>query len=55
MRAQQPLALLAFYLLEAESDNGFANWNFLDAYLEKGKVYPIYKLMNDVSAASRLR
>jgi hypothetical protein len=55
VRMQQPLAPLAFYLLEAESDNGFVNWNFLDAYLEKGKTYPIYKLMKDVSAASRLR
>ena len=55
VRTAQPLALLAFYLLEAESDGGFVNWNFLDAYLEKGKTYPIYKLMKDVSAASRLR
>lgn len=55
VRTQQPLASLAFYLLEPESDNGFANWNFLEAYLEKGKTYPIYKLMKEVNAASRLR
>jgi hypothetical protein len=55
VRTQQTLAPLAFYLLEAESDNGFANWNFLDAYLEKSKTYPIYKLMKDVNAPSKLR
>ena len=55
VRTAQPLALLAFYLLEAESDGGLVNWNFLDAYLEKGKTYPIYRLTKDVSVASRLR
>lgn len=55
VRTAQPLATLAFYLLEAESDNGFVNWNFLDAYLEKGKTYPIYKLMKDAGVASKLR
>ncbi|MCI0661032.1 MAG: M14 family metallopeptidase [Acidobacteria bacterium] len=39
----QPKAPLIFYLLEAESDDGFVNWNFLDSYLEIGKTYPIYK------------
>jgi hypothetical protein len=54
VRASQPLATLASYLLEAESDDGLVNWNFLDAYLEKGKVYPIYKATQEVKAASRL-
>ncbi|MDQ3011374.1 MAG: hypothetical protein M3X11_11805, partial [Acidobacteriota bacterium] len=55
VRTNQPLAALIGYLLEAESDDGFVNWNFLDAYLEKGKTYPIYKLMGEVKAASRLK
>ena len=55
VRTNQPLAALVCYLLEAESDDGFVNWNFLDAYLEKGKTYPIYKLMREVKAASRLK
>jgi hypothetical protein len=55
IRTTQPLAPLIFYLLEAESDDGFVNWNFLDAYLEKGKVYPIYRTMGEVKAASRLK
>jgi len=55
VRTAQPLSALIFYLLEAESDDGFVNWNFLDAYLEKGKTYPIYKAMGEVKAASQLR
>jgi hypothetical protein len=55
VRTAQPLSPLVFYLLEAESDDGFVNWNFLDAYLEKGKTYPIYKAMGEVKAASHLR
>ncbi len=54
VRTTQASAPLIFYLLEAESDDGFVNWNFLDVYLEKGKVYPIYKAMQEVKAASRL-
>ena len=55
VRTTQPLASLIFYLLEAESDDGFVRWNFLDAYLEKGKTYPIYKLTGEVKAASMLK
>lgn len=55
VRTAQPLAALLCYLLEAESDDGFVRWNFLDAYLEKGKTYPIYKLLSEVKAAARLQ
>jgi Zinc carboxypeptidase len=55
VRTSQPSASLIFYLLEAESDDGFVNWNFLDAYLEKGSTYPIYRLTGDVKAPSRLK
>lgn len=54
VRTSQPTASLIFYLLDAESDDGFVSWNFLDAYLEKGKAYPIYKLFGNISAASRV-
>jgi hypothetical protein len=43
---------LIFYLLEPESDDGFANWNFFDEFLiaelkDKGKaIYPVYKIKN---------
>lgn len=54
VRTAQPLSTLAFYLLEAESDDGLAAWNFLDAYLEKGRTYPIYKVIGEVKAAGRV-
>jgi predicted deacylase len=54
VRATQPTAALIFYLLEAESDDGFVNWNFLDAYLEKGKRYPIHRLTGEARIPSRL-
>ena len=54
LRAAQPLGALAFYLLEPESDDGLAVWNFLDPYLEAGKTYPVYRTMQEVKASSRL-
>jgi hypothetical protein len=39
----QPLARLAFYLLEPRSDDGLTNWNFLDDALRGAKVYPIVR------------
>ncbi len=45
----QPLANLIFYLLEPQSDDGLANWNFIDKYLHAAGVnkkpveYPIFK------------
>jgi hypothetical protein len=40
----QPLGRLAFTLLEPRSDDGFLNWNLLDAALEKTPgVYPVVR------------
>jgi hypothetical protein len=40
----QPLARLAFYLLEPASDDGLVNWNALDDQLGAGvKTYPILR------------
>ena len=45
----QPLGRLAFTLLEPRSDDGFLNWNLLDAALEKTPgVYPIVRVMGGV-------
>lgn len=42
--AAQPLGNLIFYLLEPQSDDGLATWNFLDEAIgEGGKEYPIFK------------
>jgi hypothetical protein len=56
----QPNANLIFYLLEAESDDGLANWNFFDEYLTSHRqadgtaVYPVYRLHREVNVARRL-
>jgi hypothetical protein len=42
--ANQPLARLAFYLLEPESDDGFVTWNLIEAGLSPGATYPIYRV-----------
>jgi hypothetical protein len=46
----QPLANVAAYLLEPESDDGFLVWNFFDRYLvpqwgRGEQVYPVFKLL----------
>jgi hypothetical protein len=55
VRTSNQLGRLAFYLLEAESDDGLIYWNFLDSSIEKGKVLPIYRVMREVRAATRLK
>lgn len=54
VRAAQPLGTLAAYLLEPESDDGLTTWNFMDSYLESGKVHPVCKVTGNVKAASRV-
>jgi hypothetical protein len=44
--ANQPLARLAFYLLEAESDDGLVTWNFLGDGLTAGATFPVYRVMS---------
>jgi hypothetical protein len=39
----QPLARLAFYLLEPASDDGLVAWNFLDDQLGDATTYPILR------------
>ncbi|HSU15645.1 M14 family metallopeptidase [Longimicrobium sp.] len=41
--ADQPLGRLAFTLLEPRSDDGFATWGLLDAWLKDAAVYPILR------------
>jgi len=40
----QPLARLAFSLLEPRSDDGFANWGLLAEHLRAGGTYPISRV-----------
>jgi hypothetical protein len=44
--AAQPLARLAFYLLEPESDDGLVTWNLIEEGLVPGETYPVYRVMN---------
>lgn len=44
VRTAQPLGNLACCLLEPESADGLATWNFLDAGLEVGKEFQVYRL-----------
>jgi hypothetical protein len=42
----QPLARLAFYLIEPRSNDGLLTWNFLDDALKDAKTYPILRTRN---------
>jgi hypothetical protein len=42
----QPLARLAFYLIEPRSDDGLVNWNILDEAIASSKVFPIVRSPN---------
>jgi hypothetical protein len=44
--ASQPLARLAFYLIEPESDDGLVTWNVIDEGLAVGQTYPIYRVVD---------
>jgi hypothetical protein len=44
--ANQPLARLAFYLLEPESDDGLVTWNLIETGLAPGATYPIYRVID---------
>jgi hypothetical protein len=43
VRGGQALGILALYLLEPQSDDGLATWNFLDAWLQPGGAYPVLR------------
>ncbi len=40
----QPLARLAFLLLEPRADDGFANWGIMDPWLSEGEGYPVLRV-----------
>jgi hypothetical protein len=51
--ADQPLARLAFYLLEPESDDGLVTWNVIDEGLTAGQTYPIYRVIDSRAIKTR--
>ena len=44
IRTKQPLGNLAAYLLEPQSADGLATWNFFDADLAPGRDFPVLRL-----------
>jgi hypothetical protein len=44
VRTDQPLATVAAYLLEPESDDGLATWNVFDAALRAGGEFPVLRI-----------
>ena len=48
----QPRGALIVYLLEPESDDGLATWNFFDHELQKGGRYPVTRIF-DLSRRGR--
>jgi hypothetical protein len=44
VRAAQPYGLVAFYLLEPESEDGLAQWSFLDNILAPRSDFPIVRI-----------
>ena len=42
----QPLARLAFYLIEPRADDGLVDWNLVDEALKDAKTYPIVRTRN---------
>ena len=53
----QPLARLAFYLLEPRSDDGLVDWNVLDEAIGDARVFPIVQVpkVNDSGPGSGVR
>jgi hypothetical protein len=54
----QPLANVAAYLLEPESDDGLLVWNFFDRYLvsqwrRELQAYPVYRLLKPANFAKK--
>jgi hypothetical protein len=52
VRAGQPRGLAAFYLLEPESEDGLAQWSFLDGILAAHADFPISRITKPVTLKS---
>jgi hypothetical protein len=53
VRAGQPYGLLAFYLLEPESEDGLARWSFFDGVLQPHEAFPVTRITKPMSPSSR--
>ena len=48
VRTDQPLGVLAVYLLEPQSEDGLVTWNFFDDRWDTGDVYPVVRVQQEV-------
>jgi hypothetical protein len=53
IRAAQPLAILATYLLDPQSDDGLVTWNFTDPWIRRGAPFPIVRVLDRMGAPLR--
>jgi hypothetical protein len=53
VRIGQPLGSLAVYLLEPQSADGLATWNFFDDVVGEGKDFPVLRLPRVARLVSR--
>jgi hypothetical protein len=52
VRTGQPLGILAMYLLEPASDDGFVDWNVLDPWANE-RTFPVVRIVQPVQARLR--
>jgi hypothetical protein len=52
VRTGQPLGILAMYLLEPSSDDGFVDWNMLDPWASE-RTFPVVRIVQPVQARLR--
>lgn len=52
VKTAQPLGALAAFILEPQSDDGLATWNFFDEGLAEGKDYPVVRLASSTPLTS---
>jgi zinc carboxypeptidase len=53
VRAAQPLGILALYLLDPQSDDGFVTWNLADAWLRGGGYHPVARVLDRMTIPLR--
>lgn len=54
VRTNQRLGTLASYLLDPQSEDGLATWNFFDAGLVEGKDFPVVRLAKEAKLEVKL-
>lgn len=55
VREAQARAILAMYLLEPESDDGYVTWNIMDDWIGPRKTYPVLRVVEPFGVNAPLR